>query len=44
MEVPLTPVDFLRRARKLYADREAVVDGPQRFTYAQFGDRIDSWS
>jgi fatty-acyl-CoA synthase len=44
MEVPLTPLDFLRRARKLYADREAVVDGPCRLTYAQFGDRIDRWS
>jgi fatty-acyl-CoA synthase len=44
MQVPLTPVDFLRRARKLYADREAVVDGHQRFTYAQFGERCDRWS
>ena len=42
--MPLTPMDFLRRARKLYADREAVVDGPRRLTYAQFGDRIDRWS
>ena len=37
-------MDFLRRARKLYADREAVVDGQLRLTYAQFGDRIDRWS
>ena len=44
MEVALTPLDFLRRARKLYADREAVVDGHTRLTYAQFGDRIDRWS
>jgi len=44
MEVPLTPVDFLRRARKLYADREAVVDGELRLTYAEFGDRCDRWS
>src|SRR5687767_6211948 len=44
MEAPLTPLDFLRRARKLYADREAVVDGDVRFTYAQFADRIDRWS
>jgi fatty-acyl-CoA synthase len=44
MEVPLTPVDFLRRARKLYGDREAVVNGAHRFTYAQFGERIDRWS
>ncbi len=44
MEVPLTPLDFLRRARKLYADREAVVDGQTRLTYAQFGERCDRWS
>ena len=44
METPLTPIDFLRRARKLFADREAVVDGQARFTYAQFGERIDRWS
>jgi fatty-acyl-CoA synthase len=37
-------MDFLRRARKLYADREAVVDGQHRLTYAQFGERIDRWS
>jgi fatty-acyl-CoA synthase len=44
MEVPLTPVDFLRRARKLYDDKEAVVDGDTRLTYRQFGERIDRWS
>lgn len=44
MEAPLTPIDFLRRARKLFADREAVVDGQSRFTYARFGERIDRWS
>ena len=44
METPLTPLDFLRRARKLYPDKEAVVDGATRLTYAQFGERIDRWS
>jgi fatty-acyl-CoA synthase len=44
METPLTPLDFARRALKLHADREAVVDGDQRFTYAQFCRRIDRWS
>jgi fatty-acyl-CoA synthase len=44
METPLTPLEFMRRARKLYADREAVVDGTQRWTYAEFGDRCDRWS
>ncbi len=44
MEVPLTPMDFARRARRLYADREAVVDGELRLTYAQFFERCDRWS
>ncbi|HMN71381.1 MAG TPA: long-chain-fatty-acid--CoA ligase [Rhodoblastus sp.] len=44
METPLTPMEFARRARRLYADREAVVDGERRFTYAQFLDRCDRWS
>src|SRR5437016_9979591 len=44
METPLTPLDFARRARKLYGDREAVVDGDVRLTYAQFFDRCDRWS
>ena len=44
MQTPLTPIDFARRARRLYADCEAVVDGDQRFTYAAFLDRVDRWS
>jgi len=44
METPLTPMEFARRARRLYADREAVVDGESRFTYAQFFERCDRWS
>ena len=37
MELPFTPLDFARRARKLYADREAVVDGTLRLSYEEFG-------
>ena len=44
MELPLTPLDFTRRTRRLYANREAVVDGDMRLTYAQFFDRCDRWS
>jgi fatty-acyl-CoA synthase len=44
METPLTPLEFARRAIKLHADREAVVDGEQRFTYAEFGRRVNRWS
>src|SRR5262249_49895463 len=41
MEMPLTPMDFARRARRLYADREAVVDGDLRLTYVQFLERCN---
>src|SRR6266853_19154 len=44
METPLTPLEFARRSRKLYGDREAVVDGDLRLTYEQFFDRCDRWS
>jgi fatty-acyl-CoA synthase len=44
METPLTPLEFARRSRKLYGDREAVVDGDLRMTYEQFFDRCDRWS
>lgn len=44
METPLSPLDFARRARRLYADREAVVDGNRRFTYREFFERCDRWS
>ena len=44
MEVPLTPLEFMRRTRKLYANREGVVDGAQRWTYGEFFDRCDRWS
>src|SRR5467141_2481660 len=44
METPLTPLEFARRARKLYGEREAVVDGDLRLTYEQFFDRCDRWS
>ncbi len=44
METPLTPLDFLRRTRKLHGNREAVIDGDKRYTYEQFGQRCDRWS
>src|SRR4029077_2376358 len=44
METPLTPLECARRARKLYPDRIAVIDGDSRRTYAQFLDRCDRWS
>src|SRR5438105_6504463 len=44
MEPPLTPLEFARRARKLYGDREAVVDGDMRLTYEEFFSGCDRWS
>src|SRR5919199_669114 len=44
MELPLTPLEFARRSRRLYANREAAVDGDLRLTYAEFFDRCDRWS
>lgn len=44
MELPLTPLEFARRTRKLYPQREAVVDGDLRLTYEEFFQRCDRWS
>lgn len=41
MEVPLLVTDFLRRAVKLYPDKTAIVDGPNRYTYTQFQERVN---
>jgi fatty-acyl-CoA synthase len=39
MNVPLTPIRFLRYAGEQFADDPAIVCGDHRFTYAQFADR-----
>jgi fatty-acyl-CoA synthase len=44
VDIPLTPLELARRARRLYPEREAVVDGDLRLTYAQFFLRCDRWS
>lgn len=44
MDVPLTPLEFARRTRRLYPEREGVVDGDLRLSYEQFFDRCDRWS
>jgi fatty-acyl-CoA synthase len=44
METPLTPLEFMRRARRLFGSREAVVDGDVRLTYEQLFERCDRWS
>jgi fatty-acyl-CoA synthase len=44
METPLTPLEFMRRTRRLHPQREAVVDGGLRLTYEEFFRRCDRWS
>jgi fatty-acyl-CoA synthase len=44
MDVALTPLEFARRTRALYPDRDALVDGALRLSYAQFFARCDRWS
>ena len=38
---PLTPLDFLARSVHAFRDLTAVVDGDRRFTYAEFGARVE---
>ena len=39
MFVPVTPLEFRRRAERLFGGKTGVVDGARRFTYTEFGDR-----
>ncbi len=41
MELPLTPLDLLTRARRLFPDRVGVVDGEVRRTYGELAGRCD---
>ncbi|HEU4732861.1 MAG TPA: long-chain-fatty-acid--CoA ligase [Kofleriaceae bacterium] len=44
METPLSPLEFMRRSRRLYPNHEAVIDGELRLSYEQFFARCDRWS
>src|SRR5919198_6470586 len=44
METPLSPLEFARRTRALYPERDAVVDGDLRLNYQKFFSRCDRWS
>jgi fatty-acyl-CoA synthase len=39
MRVPLTPLEHVERARRLFGELEAVVDGDRRFTYTELSAR-----
>jgi len=41
VELPLTPLDLLTRARRLHPNRVGVIDGEQRWTYAEHAARCD---
>ena len=38
---PLTPLDFLARSVHAWRDLTAIVEGDRRFTYAEFGARVE---
>src|SRR6202007_588780 len=44
METPLTPLEFARRSRKLYREREGGVDAEVRLRYEKFFGRCGAWS
>lgn len=44
MIVPMLVTRFLRRAVRLYARKTAVVCGERRFTYAEYGERVNRLS
>jgi acyl-CoA synthetase (AMP-forming)/AMP-acid ligase II len=37
---PLLPLQFLRRAARLFPDKAAVIDGKHRYTYRQLEERV----
>ena len=44
MYVPMLVTHYLRRGIKLYGQKVCVVDGDKRFTYEEFGDRVNRLS
>jgi len=44
MNIPLTPLEFRQRAVTLYGSKVGIVDGENRFTYAEYGLRINRFA
>jgi acyl-coenzyme A synthetase/AMP-(fatty) acid ligase len=44
MFIPLLATDFMKRAVSQYGKKVGVVDGQRRFTYAEFGERVNRLS
>jgi fatty-acyl-CoA synthase len=40
MNIPLTPIRFLRYAEQQFPHKTAVICGEERFDYAEFGERV----
>lgn len=41
MKLPLTPIRFLRYAKEQFPNKVGVVCGAERFSYAEFADRVE---
>src|ERR1700759_2944178 len=44
MNLTLTPVRFLERARQLYSKKVGIIDGDVRLTYGEYADRCNQLS
>lgn len=44
MNITLTPVRFLERTTKLYGEKEGVICGDHRFSYRDYGKRVNQFS
>jgi len=42
--IPLNEYDFLKRALVAHSTKEAIVCGDVRFTYREFGERVNRWA
>ena len=42
LDTALTPLRFLERSLEAHPDREAIVDGPRRFTYRQMAETVQN--
>ena len=44
LDTALTPLRFLERSLEAHPEREAIIDGPRRFTYRQMADTVQRLS
>ena len=44
MNVPLTPLEFRQRAVSFYGSKIGIIDGPKRFTYAEYDGRVNQFA